>query len=201
VDDLVVTLAVAFATVFVAELGDKSQLLTLALATRLRPVPLLAGLGLAIALLCGVAVVAGGLLGLTIPQRPVTIAAGALFIVFGLWTLRPQREDAAAEEAKEAEVAARSVRSERSQLFAALGAFFFAELGDKTQLATLTLATQRSPLAVWVGATLGMFTATALALVIGRVLGTRLPEKPIRIAAAVLFLVFGGLLVVDGLTG
>ena len=58
-DDLVVTLAVAFATVFVAELGDKSQLLTLALATRLRPVPLLAGLGLAIALLCGLAVVAG----------------------------------------------------------------------------------------------------------------------------------------------
>ena len=197
-DDIVVTLAVAFATVFVAELGDKSQLLTLALATRLRPVPLLAGLGLAIALLCGVAVVAGGLLGLTIPERPVTIAAGVLFIVFGLWTLRPQRDDAAAEEA---EAAARSVRSERSQLLAALGAFFFAELGDKTQLATLTLATQRSPLGVWIGATLGMFTATALALVVGRVVGTRLPEKPIRIAAAVLFLVFGGLLVVDGLTG
>ena len=196
-DDIVVTVAVAFATVFVAELGDKSQLLTLALATRLRPVPLLAGLGVAIALLCGVAVVAGGLLGLTIPERPVTIAAGVLFIVFGLWTLRPQRDEAAAEEA---EAAARSVRSERSQLLAALGAFFFAELGDKTQLATLTLATQRSPLGVWVGATLGMFTATALALLVGRVVGTRLPEKPIRIAAAVLFLVFGGLLVVDGLT-
>jgi len=197
VDDIVVTLAVAFATVFVAELGDKSQLLTLALATRLRPVPLLAGLGLAIALLCGVAVVAGGLLGISIPERPVTIAAGALFIVFGLWTLRPQRDDS---DVEEAEAAARSVRSERSQLLAALGAFFFAELGDKTQLATLTLATQRSPLAVWVGATLGMFTATALALVVGRVVGTRLPEKPIRIAAAVLFLVFGGLLLLDGLT-
>ena len=153
---------------------------------------------MAIALLCGVAVVAGGLLGLTIPERPVTIAAGVLFIVFGLWTLRPQRDEAAAEEA---EAAAGSVRSERSQLLAALGAFFFAELGDKTQLATLTLATQRSPLGVWIGATLGMFTATALALVVGRVVGTRLPEKPIRIAAAVLFLVFGGLLVVDGLTG
>jgi putative Ca2+/H+ antiporter (TMEM165/GDT1 family) len=198
VDDIVVTLGVAFATVFVAELGDKSQLLTLALATRLRPLPLLAGLGVAIALLCGVAVVAGGLLGLTIPERAVTIAAGVLFIVFGLWTLRPRRDDAAAEEA---EAAARSVRSERSQLLAALGAFFFAELGDKTQLATLTLATQRSPLAVWVGATLGMFAATALALLVGRVVGTRLPEKPIRIAAAVLFLVFGALLVLDGLTG
>jgi putative Ca2+/H+ antiporter (TMEM165/GDT1 family) len=198
VEDLLVTLGVAFATVFVAELGDKSQLLTLALATRLRPVPLLAGLGLAIALLCGVAVVVGGVLGLTIPERPVTIAAGALFIVFGLWTLRPQPDEAAAEEA---EAAARSVRSERSQLLAALGAFFFAELGDKTQLATLTLATQRSPFAVWVGATLGMFTATALALVVGRVVGTRLPEKPIRIAAAALFLVFGGLLLLDGLTG
>ena len=110
----------------------------------------------------------------------------------------PAGDDA---DAEEAEAAARSVRSERSQLLAALGAFFFAELGDKTQLATLTLATQRTPLAVWAGATLGMFTATALALLVGRVLGTRLPERPIRIAAAALFLVFGGLLVLDGLTG
>jgi putative Ca2+/H+ antiporter (TMEM165/GDT1 family) len=197
VDDAAVTFAVALATIFVAELGDKSQLLTLALATRLRPLPLLAGLGLAIAVLCGLAVVVGGLLGLTIPERPVTIAAGLLFLAFGLWTLRPDR----GEDAEDQVASAGTARSERSQLLAAVGAFFFAELGDKTQLATLTLATQRNPVAVWIGASLGMFGATALALALGRLVGTRLPERPIRIAAAVLFLVFGAVLLVSGLRG
>jgi putative Ca2+/H+ antiporter (TMEM165/GDT1 family) len=198
VGDILVTVGVAFATIFVAELGDKSQLLTLALATRLRPIPLLVGLGLAIALLCGLAVVVGGLLGLTVPERPVTIIAGVLFIAFGLWTLRPEPGAAAHEE----EIAARAVdRSQRSQLLTALGAFFFAELGDKTQLATLTLAAGRNPLAVWAGATLGFFAATALALVIGRALGARLPERPIRLAAAALFLAFGLFLLVDGIRG
>jgi putative Ca2+/H+ antiporter (TMEM165/GDT1 family) len=190
-------LGIAFATVFVAELGDKTQLLTLALATRIRPWPLLAGLTVAIAILCGLAVVVGAILGVSIPSKPVTIAAGVLFLLFGLWTLRSPRSDADA--AEEEAVAAQATRSERSQVVAAMGAFFFAELGDKTQLTTLTLATQRNPFGVWLGATLGMLAANVAALVVGRVLGTRLPERPIRLAAAALFLVFGTILLIEGL--
>ena len=177
--------------------GDKSQLLTLALATGFGRFRCWRG-SVWRSPCCAASRRRQAVSGLTIPERPVTVAAGVLFIVFGIWTLRPQRDDAVAAETEEA---AGSVRSERSQLLAALGAFFFAELGDKTQLATLTLATQRTPLAVWAGATLGMFTATALPPLVGRVLGTRFPERSIRIAAAALFLGFGGLLVLDGLTG
>jgi putative Ca2+/H+ antiporter (TMEM165/GDT1 family) len=188
---LLAAIGVSFVTIFVAELGDKSQLLVLALATRLRPVPLLVGIVVATAILQAMAVGVGAVLQVSMPERPITIAAGVLFIVFGLWTLRPSP----AGEEEVTEVAS----SERSALLAALGAFFLAELGDKTQLATLTLATRYSALGVWIGATLGMSGASALALVVGRALGTRLPERPIRIAAAALFLTVGVLLILDAL--
>jgi putative Ca2+/H+ antiporter (TMEM165/GDT1 family) len=185
---LLAAIGVSFATIFVAELGDKSQLLVLAMATRLRPVPLLVGIVVATAILQAMAVGVGALLQVSLPERPITIAAGVLFIVFGLWTLRP---------APAREEVAEVPSSERSALLAALAAFFLAELGDKTQLATLTLATRYSALGVWIGATLGMSGASALALVVGRALGSRLPERPIRIAAAAMFLTVGVLLILD----
>ena len=73
-----------------------------------------------------------------------------------------------------------------------------AELGDKTMLATVTLATQHGWVGAWVGSTLGMVAADALAIVVGRQLGTRLPERAVRYGAAALFVIFGGWLLVDG---
>ena len=80
-------------------------------------------------------------------------------------------------------------------------AFFLAELGDKTMLATVTLATHESALGTWVGSTAGMVAADAIAIAIGRVLGARLPERAIRIGAAVAFVVFGAVLVWQGVSG
>ena len=83
--------------------------------------------------------------------------------------------------------------------FLAVGvAFFLAELGDKTMLATITLATQESWFPVWVGSTLGMVAADALAIGLGAVLGRKLPEKVIKYGAAAAFAVFGALLVAEG---
>lgn len=79
-------------------------------------------------------------------------------------------------------------------------AFFLAELGDKTMLATITLATTQGWFGTWVGSTLGMVAADALAIAIGAVLGRNLPEKAVRIGAAVLFFAFGAILIFDGLT-
>ena len=189
---------IGFGIIFVAELGDKSQLLVLALATRLRPIPLFVGIVAATALLQAIAVGVGALLQVSLPERPITFVAGLLFIGFGLWTLRPERDGT---DEAEAEAEHATSRSQRSALLAALAAFFFAELGDKTQLATLTLATRYPLFGVWLGATLGMSLSAGLALVIGRALGTRLPERPIRIVAAVLFLLFGTVLVVDAMRG
>ena len=77
-------------------------------------------------------------------------------------------------------------------------AFFLAELGDKTMLATITLATQEGWFGTWVGSTLGMVAADALAIGVGALLGRKLPERTIKIGAAVLFLAFGVLLIVSG---
>lgn len=80
-------------------------------------------------------------------------------------------------------------------------AFFLAELGDKTMLATVTLATTEAWLGTWIGSTLGMVAADALAVIVGRQLGTRLPERAIRWGAAASFVVFGVILVIEGIRG
>ncbi|NUR08279.1 MAG: TMEM165/GDT1 family protein, partial [Nocardioidaceae bacterium] len=77
-------------------------------------------------------------------------------------------------------------------------AFFLAELGDKTMLATITLDTRVGWFGTWVGSTLGMVAADALAIAAGSLLGRRLPERAIRYGAAAAFLVFGVLLVLEG---
>jgi putative Ca2+/H+ antiporter (TMEM165/GDT1 family) len=80
-------------------------------------------------------------------------------------------------------------------------AFFLAELGDKTMLATVTLATHEEALGTWLGSTAGMVVADAIAIGVGKVLGQRLPERAIRIGAAVAFVVFGVILIWQGITG
>ena len=79
------------------------------------------------------------------------------------------------------------------------GAFFLAELGDKTMLATITLATQHGWLGTWVGSTIGMVAADALAIGVGRLLGRHLPEKLIKYGAAALFAIFGIWLIVEAI--
>ena len=126
----------------------------------------------------------GELLGLTIPTVWIQLAAGLAFIAFGLWTLRGDR-------LTDAE-SARAQRDSRSAIVAASVAFFLAELGDKTMLMTVTIASeQRSFVSVWLGSTLGMVLADGLAILVGRMLGARLPEKVIRYGAAAIFLTTG----------
>ena len=79
--------------------------------------------------------------------------------------------------------------------------FFLAELGDKTMLATITLATREGLFGTWLGSTVGMVVADALAIGVGRLLGTRLPERTIRIAAAVSFFAFAALLLYEAAVG
>ena len=83
-------------------------------------------------------------------------------------------------------------------MVAASGAFFLAELGDKTMLATITLASTHNPWWVWLGSTVGMVVADALAIVVGRLLGKRLPERAITIFASVMFVLFGVALLLEG---
>jgi len=184
---------VSFAVIFIAELGDKSQLMALTFATRYPAVPVLIGITVATALVHAVSVLVGGLLGATIPTRPITLIAGVAFVAFGLWTLRGDRLTAEDER--------RAARPARHVALTVGTVFFLAELGDKTMLATITLATREGLFGTWLGSTLGMVFADALAIGVGRLLGARLPERTIRIGAAVLFFVFGAILLWDAVWG
>jgi putative Ca2+/H+ antiporter (TMEM165/GDT1 family) len=191
--DVLTATLVSFAVIFVAELGDKSQLMALTFATRYRAVPVLIGITVATAIVHAVSVVAGAALGATIPTRPVTLIAGLAFVAFGLWTLRGDRLTEEDE--------ARAARPARHVVLTVGAVFFLAELGDKTMLATITLATREGLLGTWLGSTVGMVVADALAIGVGRVLGTRLPERTIRIAAAVSFFVFAAVLLWEAAVG
>jgi putative Ca2+/H+ antiporter (TMEM165/GDT1 family) len=186
-------LLISFGVIFVAELGDKSQLMALAFATRYRPLPILVGITLATALVHAVSVFVGAVIGARLPTDAINVLAGLAFLGFAGWTLRGDRLDE--------DEAARVDRDSRSAILAASGAFFLAELGDKTMLATITLATADNPIGTWLGSTIGMVAADALAILLGAYLGARLPERAIRIGATVAFVVFGVLLLVEGLWG
>jgi putative Ca2+/H+ antiporter (TMEM165/GDT1 family) len=183
-------LFLSFGVIFLAELGDKSQLMALTFATRYRFWTVLAGITAATAVVHLVSVGVGTAVGVNLPTTLINVVAGLAFVAFGVWTLR-------GDELTEAE-AAKATRTARSALVAVAVAFFLAELGDKTMLATITLATREGWVGTWVGSTLGMVAADALAIAVGAVLGRRLPEKVVRVGAAILFFLFGALLVAEG---
>ncbi len=184
---------ISFGVIFVAELGDKSQLMALAFATRYRPLPILVGITIATALVHAVSVLVGVVIGGRLPTDAIKVVAGLAFLGFAAWTWRGDTLDD--------DDQARVERTGRSAVVAASVAFFLAELGDKTMLATITLATTHGALGTWLGSTLGMVAADALAILLGAYLGARLPERAIRIGATAAFVVFGLVLVVEGLRG
>ena len=166
--------------VVLAEMGDKTQLLAMALACRFRWQTVM--LGVFAATLCNhfLAVVAGTYLTKLIPLDYVRIAAFASFILFGFWTLRGDTLEG------------EDKRFNFSPFWTVAVAFFLAEMGDKTQLATVALAAEyQSIFAVWIGTTTGMLIADAIGIGVGIVLGKKIPERTIKWTAAFIFIFFG----------
>jgi putative Ca2+/H+ antiporter (TMEM165/GDT1 family) len=165
-----------------AEMGDKTQLVALAFATRFRPRVVMAGIFVATLVVHLFSVAIGEALGLMIPAFWLTLAAGAAFIGFGVWTLRGDTigDDTAS-------------RTRRFGPFLTVAiAFFVAELGDKTMLATVTLASQfQEAFPVWLGSTLGMVVADGLAVLVGLAAGRRLPVRAIKYGSAGVFILSG----------
>ena len=186
-------LLLSFAVIFVAELGDKSQLMAMTFATRYTFWTVLAGITAATAVVHLASVAIGVLVGVRLPTTLINVIAGLAFIAFGLWTLRG---DKLTEVEKE-----KASRVNRSAFFAVAVAFFLAELGDKTMLATVTLATNNGWFGTWVGSTVGMVAADALAIAVGALLGKHLHDKAIKMGASVLFFAFGLWLLGEALIG
>lgn len=184
------TALLSTATVALAEIGDKTQLLALLLAARFRrPWPIVAGI--LVATLANHAL--AGWLGSRIPAwlGPGLLRwlVAASFLAIALWTLRPDRLES--DHALPA----------RNAFLATTAAFFLAEIGDKTQLATVVLAAQYAPLwEVVAGTTLGMLLANVPVVMLGSRFADRLPLRAARIVAAVLFTALGLWVAVRGLS-
>ena len=181
----------SFGVILLAELGDKSQLMALAFASRYRAWTVLTAVTVATLIVHAGSVVLGQTFALALPTSAIQIAAGVAFFAFAAWTVRGDELGDADE--------GRARRTGRSALLTIGTAFFLAELGDKTMLATITLATTEEPWGTWLGSTAGMVVADAIAIAAGAFLGSRMPERAIRLFAAAAFVVFGALLIGEGL--
>lgn len=166
--------------VVLAEMGDKTQLLAMAFASRYKWQTVMWGVFVATLANHLLAVVAGNYLTRVMPLSYIQIAAASSFIIFGLWTLRGDTLEG------------EDKRFNYNPFWTVAVAFFFAEMGDKTQLATVALATQYdSIIAIWLGTTSGMLVADAIGIIVGIVLGKRIPERFIKWFAAIIFIAFG----------
>jgi len=166
--------------VVLAEMGDKTQLLAMAFATRFRWQTVMFGVFVATALNHLFAVYVGNYLTVLVPMVYIKVAAALSFIIFGFWTLRGDTLD---DEDK---------RFSFSPFWTVAIAFFIAEMGDKTQLATVALAAEfQSIVPVWLGTTAGMMIADAIGIIAGIVLHKKIPEKQIKWFAAIVFILFG----------
>lgn len=182
---------ISFGIIFLAELGDKSQLMAMAFAARYPARTILIAITAATALVHLVSVLIGAAFGAAFPTDTISVVAGLAFLAFAAWTLRgDQLSD---------EDLTRAEHSRRSVFLTVAVVFFLAELGDKTMLATITLATDNGLVGTWIGSTLGMVAADGLAIVVGQQLGARLPERTVKIVAAASFVVFGLFLIAEGL--
>ena len=180
--------ATAFVVVFLAELGDKTQLVALTLGGSYPAGRVLVVLAGAIALLQTISVTVGALVSKALPDRAVAIGAGVLFLGFAVWTWR------SADETDDDPATA------RAGLLGVATAFFLAELGDKTMLTTAGLAADRGAVPVWIGSFAAMLSATALAVLAGRTLTRRVDPSLLRRLGAAAFAIVGVVTPRDGLT-
>ena len=170
----------SLAFVVLAEMGDKTQLLAMAFACRFRWQTVMWGVFVATVLNHLFAVLVGNYLTAFIPLSYIQIGAAISFIVFGIWTIRG---DELGDEAK---------KDKFNPFWTVAIAFFIAEMGDKTQLATIALAAKfNTILPVWLGTTAGMMVADGIGILFGIVLGKRIPERAMKWGAAILFICFG----------
>ena len=184
----------SFGVILLAELGDKSQLMALAFASRYRASTVLVAVTIATLIVHAGSVLVGSAFALALPTAAIQVVAGIAFFGFAGWTLRG---DALGEGDED-----RARRTGRWALVTIGTAFFLAELGDKTMLATVTIAAQQSSFVpVWLGSTLGMVAADGIAIAAGAALGKRLPERAIAYLSAALFIISGVATVVAALLG
>ncbi len=167
--------------VVVAEMGDKTQLLAMAMAGKYKARQVMLGVLVATVLNHALAVALGSYLSAVIPMDTVKIVAALAFLVFGFWTLRGDKLDD---------------DNKKKQRFGPVVtvaiAFFIAEMGDKTQLMTIAIAADsKLPVFILIGTTIGMLIADGIGIIGGAWMTKHVPEKYIKWGAGLIFILFG----------
>lgn len=171
----------AFLLIFIAEMGDKTQILAMAFATKYKIRNVILGVFLGSFLNHALAVLLGSSLSYIVPLNTLSIIAGFSFVLFGVWNLKIEGAD---EERKKG--------SKYGPTLTVALAFFIGELGDKTQLTAITLATDASyPMFILMGTVLGMVFTSLIGILIGIKLGNKIPDLYIKVGASIIFFVFG----------
>ena len=171
-------------TQFIAEMGDKTQLMLVAMTSKFKLKDILLGTGVAILVLNGLAVLAGGLVSTVVPTWLIRLIAGAAFLFFAATTLK--RDDDEEENVKD-----RKIKFAPLSVFCT---FFVAELGDKTQLTAITFGANEglsAAVVVWLACSLGLFAADVIGLLIGYLLKSKAPEGILNTVAFFIFSIFG----------
>lgn len=183
--------AAAFGLIALLELGDKTQLLLISLATKHPPAPVIAGAFLGETAVTAIGVAIGVAAAATVPFLAIQVASGILFIAIGLWNLRPEKP-ADAEPTPPA----------RGPFLTATGLSFLAELGDKTMLAVIALSgTLQAPASVFLGAALGLLAVAVPSVVLGRILKRYVTARWLRWLSAGLFIAAGVLTLLEAALG
>jgi len=173
----------ALLLVVVAEMGDKTQLLAMAMASKYKVAQVMLGVLIATILNHALAVLAGTYLSSVIPMQTVEIVAAVAFLAFGIWTLRGDKIDEDGEK-----------KHRFGPVVTVAIAFFIAEMGDKTQLMTITIAAESTqPFFILLGTTTGMLIADGIGILGGAWLAKHIPDIYIKWMAGIIFMFFGTL--------
>ncbi len=178
---------------FIAEMGDKTQLMLIALTSRFKIRDIIIGTAVAVLVLNGLAVLAGGLVGSLIPTWLIRLIAAGAFLFFAATSLK-------AEDDEEEEADAKG--NFRFAPLTVFCTFFVAELGDKTQLTAMTFGANEGldkALTVWLACSVGLFAADIIGMLIGYLLKSKMPEGLLNMIAMVIFAVFGIVTLREGL--
>lgn len=182
-----------FFTEFIAEMGDKTQLMLIALTSKYKLRDIILGTAAAILVLNGLAVLAGGLVSEFIPKWLIKTVAALAFLYFAAATITGD-DDEDEEEGSKTKI--------QFAPLAVFCTFFVAELGDKTQLTAITFGANEgmgAALVVWIGCSLGLFAADILGMLVGYLLKSKTPDGLLNTLAFVIFSIFGVYTLYQGL--
>lgn len=174
------TLLTSFFLILLAEMGDKTQLMAMAFTTRFKVIVVILAVICATILNNLLAVVTGHLIAGVFPLTIIKVISFIFFIFFGLWTIYGDNNEKTSDK-----------KVIINPFFTVAILFFISEFGDKTQIATMTLAMNQSPVFVFIGATLGMIGANLIGIGAGTLLVKKIPEAVIKWVVALIFILIG----------